>query len=257
MDIIEKVYDFYLNYKGEKGIMGYTERGREIPYIKVKKTDFPVVLVHYGIHAREHITSNLSLLQIKDFIKNGTIGTVYFIPMVNIDGVEIALRNKPLYKANANGVDLNVNFDAKWGSGESNLTTINDENYIGKHPFSESETKALRDFTLKVKPNATISYHAKGEEIYYQFFQEERQRRRDFLLAKSLAVVTGYRLKSTPNSAGGYKDWCIDKLKIPAFTIEVGKDEYSHPLCVKHLLEIYLKNKYVITTLIKGLDKSC
>ena len=68
--------------------------------------------------------------------------------MVNIDGVEIAINNKPLYKANANGVDLNVNFDAKWGSGESNLTTINDENYIGKHPFSESETKALRDFTL-------------------------------------------------------------------------------------------------------------
>lgn len=257
MDVIDKVYDFYFTFKGEKGIIGYTEKGREIPYIKVKKTDFPVVLVHYGIHAREHITSYLSLLQIKDFIKNGKSGTVYFIPMVNIDGVEIALTKKPLYKANANGVDLNVNFDARWGEGQSNIKVIGDENYIGEHPFSESETKALRDFTLKIKPDATISYHAKGEEIYYQFFQKDKDAKRDFLLAKSLAMVTGYKIKPTPNSAGGYKDWCIEKLKIPSFTIEVGKDEYSHPICSKHLLEIYLKNKEVITTLIKGLNKLC
>ena len=88
MDIIKKVYDFYINFKGEKGIIGYTERGREIPYIKVKKTNYPILLVHYGIHAREHITSHLSLLQIKDFIAKGKVGTVYFIPMFNIDGVD-------------------------------------------------------------------------------------------------------------------------------------------------------------------------
>ena len=43
MDIIEKVYRFYTNFKGEKGIIGYTERGREIPFIKVKKTDYPII----------------------------------------------------------------------------------------------------------------------------------------------------------------------------------------------------------------------
>ena len=253
MDIIEKVYKFYADFKGEKGIIGYTERGREIPFIKVKKSDFPVILVQYGIHAREHITCHLALAQIRDFIHRGRVGTVYFIPMLNADGIKIALNDNPLYKANANGVDLNVNFDARWGSGASNLTTIADENYIGKHPFSESESKGLRDFTLKIKPNATISYHAKGEEIYWSFFQGEKNRKRDFLLAKKLSVVSGYKLKETPNSAGGYKDWCIEKLNIPAFTIEVGKDEYSHPLCTKYLAEIFIKNKEIINTLIKGL----
>lgn len=251
MNIIEKVYDFYHSYKGEKGVIGYTEKGNEIPYIKVRKTDFPVIIVQYGIHAREHVTCRLALAQIEDFSQNGKKGTVYFIPAVNIDGIEIALKEKPLYKANANGVDLNVNFDASWGKGEQNLFVRGDENYIGERPFSESETKALRDFTLSVKPNATISYHAKGEEIYWQFLQDENREKRDFYIASRLALVTGYSLKSTPNSCGGYKDWCIEKLKIPAFTIEVGKEEYPHPVCHKHLLEIYLQNKEVIDTLIQ------
>lgn len=37
-------------------------------------------------------------------------------------------------------------------------------------------------------------------------------------------------MKNTPDSAGGYKDWCVEKLKLPAFTVEVGKDEWKHPL---------------------------
>ncbi len=255
MNIIEKVFCFYEKFRGEKGIIGYTERGREIPFFKVKKTDFPIVLVQYGIHAREHITCYLALAQIKDFILRGKRGTVYFVPMVNIDGVEIALIDKPLYKANARGVDLNVNFDAKWGTGKENRRVLGDENYIGEFPFSESESRALRDFTFKIKPQATVSYHAKGEEIYWDFHQEGQDRKRDYSIAKKLALKTGYELKQTPYSAGGYKDWCIEKLKIPAFTIEVGSDEYEHPVCVKHLLEIYLKNKEVITMLISEFEE--
>ncbi len=255
MNIIEKVYDFYSRYKGEKGIIGYTERGKEIPFIKVKKTDFPIIIIQYGIHAREHITCHLALPQIEDYIKRGKRGTVYFIPAVNIDGIEIALTKKPLYKANANGVDLNVNFDALWGKGELNSLQKGDENFIGDFPFSESESRALRDFTLKIKPNATISYHAKGEEIYWQFHQDEERKKRDYRIAKKLALVTGYKLKATPKSSGGYKDWCIEKLKIPAYTIEVGKEEYPHPVCHKHLFEIYLKNKDVVDTITRFVEE--
>ncbi len=251
MNIIEKIYDFYSRYKGEKGIIGCTEKGREIPFIKVKKTEFPVVLVQYGIHAREHVTSHLALAQIRDFIARGRGGTVYFVPAVNVDGILISLNEKPFYKANARGVDLNVNFDARWGTGRENINKKSSENYVGEAPFSESETRALRDFTLKVKPNATISYHSKGEEIYWKFHQDEEREKRDYLLAKELARKTGYAIKETPFSAGGYKDWCIDKLKIPAFTIEVGSDEYSHPVCSKYLLEIFLKNKEVLNTVVK------
>ena len=55
MNIIEKVYDFYEKYKGEKGFIGYTELGKKIPYIKVAKSAFPIIIVQYCIqcHLRE------------------------------------------------------------------------------------------------------------------------------------------------------------------------------------------------------------
>ena len=51
---------------------------------------------------------------------------------------------------------------------------------------------------------------------------------------------------STPYSAGGYKDWCIENLKIPAITIEVGDDRLSHPIKKQKLRPIYKENKNVL-----------
>lgn len=236
----------YRTFKGKKGIIGHSVKGEPIYYFKVKKTCFPKIIVQYSIHAREHITSRLAIKQIIDFNSNGLKGTVYFIPLMNPDGVKIALTEKPLYKANANGVDLNVNFDARWGTGECNVKVSGNENFIGKFPFSEPESRALAEFTQRIKPDMTISYHCKGEEIYYEFYQNEDNRRRDFLIAQAVSKSTGYAIKSTPNSAGGYKDWCIEKFKIPAITIEVGSDELLHPIGKESLYSIYLKNKDVI-----------
>ena len=253
MNVLDELTDFYYSYTDEKGYIGSTENGRLIPYFVVKKTASPIILLQYAIHAREYITTYLAIEQIKDFIKNGTIGTAYFVPAVNIDGIEIALNKKPLYKANARSVDLNVNFDALWGKGESNEVVKGDQNYIGTHPFSERESKSLRDFTLNVMPDMTVSYHSKGEEIYYEFFQTGKRLERDFVLAKSVADVTGYAIKSTLGSCGGYKDWCIDKLKIPSLTIEVGNDCLTHPIKKRSLGKIYKKNKRVVTTLMQKL----
>ena len=246
MNVLQELKRFYLRFKGEKGIIGFTENGAPIPYFAVTKSAYPVIIVQYAIHAREYITTYLALKQIKEFYKNGKHGSVFFIPAVNIDGIAIALNCNPLYKANANGVDLNVNFPARWGTGKSNVKVRGDMNYIGKRPFSESETNALRHFTLKNKPNATISYHSKGEEVYWEFFQRGSIRERDYLLGQRISEVTGYKLKSTPDSAGGYKDWCVESLRIPAYTIEVGSDELSHPIGKEHLKSVFLKNRKVI-----------
>ncbi|MBQ0099382.1 MAG: hypothetical protein KBS91_02405 [Firmicutes bacterium] len=252
MDVISKLYKFYKDFDGEKGYLGLTEKGKLIPYFKVSKTDFPVVIITYSIHAREYITTYLALKQIEDFVVSGRRGTVYFVPMVNIDGVEISLRENPLYKANGNGVDLNVNFDARWGKGKYNIRTPNSENYIGKYPFSESESRALRDFTLLVNPNVTLSYHSKGEEIYWYFFQDNKRIIRDYKIAKQLKKTTGYKIKTLFDSTGGYKDWCIDSLKIPSFTIEVGNDKLSHPILEDKLKKIYKQNKKVIKVIVES-----
>ena len=253
MDILSKVNTFYKNFEGNKGVIGFSVQGRPIYYFEIKNSVRPTLIVQCAIHAREHITTRLCLKLINDFNKYGKRGTVYFIPLTNPDGVNIATNFNPLYKANARGVDLNVNFDARWGTGKSNVRVFGAENCIGEYPFSEPESMAIRDFTLDILPDATISYHSKGEEIYYEFFQDKNRLSRDLEFAKTISRCCGYKIKSTPNSCGGYKDWCVQKLKIPALTIEVGSDKLKHPISHWHLRKINKKTKNVLNQAIEFL----
>jgi g-D-glutamyl-meso-diaminopimelate peptidase len=271
MDIIEKIFKFYNQTNFKKGYIGKTESGKRIPYIFVGKKNKPTILAVYTVHAREYITSLLCLKQIEYLSSKDIDFGIYFIPVLNIDGVELATNNLQnisedkhnflnkingsndfsLFKANINCVDLNVNFDADWGCGISNVDYPLSANYIGQKPFSEKETKSLRDFTLKTKPDITISYHSKGEEIYW-FYGQKEYKARDYRLGKNISETTGYPLKYSFGSSGGYKDWCIQKIKIPSFTIEVGNDNLSHPIKEDHLSEIFDKNKDVFINLAKA-----
>ena len=249
MNVLEELKSYYDGFTGEKGILTHTINGNPIYYFAVKKSPKPIIIAQYAIHAREYITTYLALKQIEAFRKSGRWGTVYFIPAMNPDGIRIAITCDTLYKANGRGVDLNVNFDAHWGMGEKNVFTVGRENYVGEKPFSEKETAALRDFTLKVCPDITVSYHSKGEEIYYDFFGKDDTLKKSFKAAQAVAKVTGYAVRSPIGSAGGYKDWCIESLDIPALTIEVGKDSLSHPLKKDSLKQIYNKNRQVLFAL--------
>ncbi len=253
MDILQKIELYYNSFSGEKGIIGFSEKSQPIYYFCVAKSLYPKIIVQCGMHAREHITSHLCLKLIDYFSKFSKVGTVYFIPAVNPDGIKIAINTLPLYKANARGVDLNVNFDAKWGCGAKNITTCGAENYIGRAPFSEKESYSLAAFTLLIYPHLTVSFHSKGEEIYYEFNQNLADKERDYSIAKTVQNQNGYAIKATPLSSGGYKDWCIQNLKIPALTIEVGADKLSHPIGVKHLGAIFNKNKNLLSAVIERL----
>ena len=249
MDVLQELRVFYKSWQGEKGFIGCTENGALIPYFAVCKTVRPVVLLQYAIHAREYITTYIGMMQAAHFAATGRRGKAYFIPAVNPDGIAEALYVDKLYKANARRVDLNVNFDARWGGGEKNVREKSAANYIGEFPFSENETQALRDFTLSVRPDMTVSYHSKGEEIYWEFFQGRKEWERDRLIAQAVSRATGYPLKSAGVSCGGYKDWCIEKLGIPALTIEVGSDSLSHPIGKEFAEEIFNKNRDVVNVL--------
>ena len=205
--------------------------------------------------------------QAKYLAKNTEIknGGIYFIFSANPDGAKIALdgiehipnqttkkflllANKGLdfshYKANVNLVDLNTNFDADWGTGSQNLFEPSPANFVGFYPNSEREVQNLINFTKKVRPRLTLSYHAKGEVIFYGFAgQSPEEQKRDYEIGNQFSKATGYKLIQTKNSSGGYKDWCVQKLKIPAYTIEVGNDKLSHPLTNRHLPKIFKQNK--------------
>ena len=270
MDIYQKATKFYQAFQGDKRIIGKSIFARKIYAVKVGD-GFPVGIAQYAIHGREFITAELAFLHARVGVFQGSL---WIVPLVNPDGAllsEIGLssvsnekaqkrllslnaENKDfsLWKANARGVDLNVNFPVRWGQGNKNVRIAGSENYIGTKPLSEPESRALRGFTERIKPDYTVSYHTKGEEIYWYFSQDEARRTRDEELALSLSKATGYPLKMSPGSVGGYKDWCIDCLKIPSFTIEVGKDAFTHPLGMDALADFIEKNIDVLDVLSKA-----
>lgn len=257
MGIFNDITAFFESYGGDKRVYGESEEGRPLYAVKVGRGD-AVGISQYSIHAREWVTGLLSL----EHIRRGVQAAVWFLPCTNPDGVLLATEglfsvSEPyrdflknininddfsLWKANARGVDLNVNFPAKWGKGAQNRFSPAPESYVGEFPLCAKESRALADFTMKVQPKFTLSWHTKGEEIYWRFHQPPLRRARDKKLAHMLQKTTGYPLKEAKNSVGGYKDWCIETLKIPAFTIEVGRAELPHPLGRESLEEIIQKN---------------
>ncbi len=248
---------------------GKSVLGKNILATHVGSYDGVQILIQGGIHAREYISTLLMIEQARylhatDAVKNGGI---YFLFLTNPDGAQIvldgidsvpcditkqylSLANNGFdfsqYKANINLVDLNTNFDADWGTGSQNVFCPNTENFVGFYPESEREVQSLINFTNQVKPSLTISYHSKGEVIYYGFTGESDQDiERDRVIGEQLANLTGYRLAFTEMSSGGYKDWSIQKLKIPAYTIEIGDVSIPHPIGEEYLPEIFEQNKDV------------
>lgn len=267
MDIYEKISSFYQSIATEKQIIGKSVLGRDIYAVKIGYGR-PTGIAQYAIHGREYIVARLA----EEHAALGlSTGSCWIIPLTNPDGALLSQcgissvahekrktellalnggnKDFSLWKANARGVDLNVNFAASWGKGKHNLRVAGGENYVGARPFSEPETLALKNFTQKIKPDYTVSYHTKGEEIYWYFYQSMRTCPRDKTLAQVLSEATGYPLGDARGSAGGYKDWCIQKLGIPSFTIEAGLDSFTHPIGEEGLEDILSKNRFALQKL--------
>ncbi len=176
---------------------------------------------------------------------------VTIIPCVNPDGVEISLHGSgscPRYKeqidaitgdtsswqANARGIDLNHNFNARFGGvkaheRELGINSPSPSRYGGKKPFSEPETIALRNFCIGYRPSSAIAFHSQGREIYCTFGDTPE---RAFVLANTFAVCSDYRvaLPELAATGGGFKDWLIGYLRTPAITVETGLGKNPLPL---------------------------
>ena len=242
-------------------VVGYSVLGR--PIYGVFKGSFSggQVLVQAAMHAREGVTTPVVLSMMENYL--GEAG-VWCLPMVNPDGVLLAnegissvddeekrayvldindgSEDFSLWKANINAVDLNVNFPAKWGTGGQNVTYPAPGNYIGEYPLDQPESRALADFTLKIQPRITLSYHAKGEVIYKGFECADPYPE----LAQSLGASTGYGVFTSGGSAGGYKDWFVTTTYLPGVTVEVGESAASYRELYAQAGDIYARNAQVL-----------
>ncbi len=247
--------------------IGSSVLGNPLYAVHIGCYNCPQLIVEAAHHAREYVTTLLLIEMVKFLHNKVTDFGIYFVPLVNPDGVQLVLEgvnsfppdkqafllevnnqnpNFSLWKANANAVDLNVNYDALWGGGSQNVFVPSSGNFVGYQPNSEPEVQALIDFTKQVNPVLTLSYHTKGEVIYYGFeVLSEQELARDEFIANRIAGVTGYLPIVTQNSTGGYSDWVSLHLRVPAFTIEVGNESLLHPIGYTQLPEIYEQNKTV------------
>ena len=205
-------------------------------------------------HALESITTNFAFLFIDYLLTKSSVGTINgvdckfllskyrfaVIPCVNPDGVEIRVNgagDTPLsqrlmrmsggdfstWQANARGVDLNHNYDARF----SEYKTLEQEKgivpgatlYSGETPESEPESRGVANLVRTLMPSALVSLHTQGEEIYaYPKTSKTRH------CAERLALLTGYRVSEADGTAGygGLSDYAAS-LGIPSFTMELGK----------------------------------
>ena len=147
------------------------------------------------------------------------------------------------WKANARGVDLNLNYPAKWeqavkNKGKLGFTGPSPRDWPGTAPISEPETKALGAFTEAFQPDIVVALHSQGEEIYANFGQMLPAGTKK--TAQRISDALGYPVIRTPGEAdaAGYKDWFIQTFDRPGFTVELGCGENPLPLAqYPYLLE--------------------
>lgn len=150
-----------------------------------------------------------------------------------------------LWKANSRAVDLNVNFNAGWGQGRTNLNTPASANYIGKKPNSEPENRALLTLIQRFRPTVSLALHTKGNVIYYSRSEDQQT-------AEDLAKLVNFQAILSYDSYGGLTDYLALKQHIPSFTIELGDDAYTHPLTCEQLPTIMPALQKIINYFLTG-----
>ncbi len=135
------------------------------------------------------------------------------------------------WKSNAEGVDVNRNFDALWEEYVDGIGRPSREKYKGTAPESTKEAQALVNLTKKELFCRTVSYHSSGGVIYWAFGQQGELASRTQTFAKRIAAVTGYEPDGNYEELdpAGYKDWALLKMGIPSLTIEIGRADSPLP----------------------------
>lgn len=223
----------------------------------------PSVFFTGGIHAREDFSVMLCMKMIdyychyynndenfEGFNVKKIIDSVdlYFVPVANPDGLNIVhhgiessanyelLKNMTIWgedhtywKANANGVDINKNFD----DGNWDLRTCVpgteipcSDRFKGFKPNSEPETVAMVNFCNKYNFTLMVTYHCSGNCTFWAdsgthgMFNGLDEKIMDELNKKYIYRKT--KISMDPKIYGcGFENWFRARMKRPAFCIEL------------------------------------
>lgn len=265
----------------EIGSIGKSVMGKELLYLCIG-TGVTQVFYNASFHANENITTPILLKFAEEYAKayaekKELYGLsaeelfsnyrLYMVPMVNPDGVDLvngALTSGVYYqrakkigedypdipfpfgwKANIDGIDLNLQFPAGWQNAREikyaqGYTSPAPRDYVGNAPLEAPESEAIYQFTREHNFSLILAYHTQGEVIYWKYLNYEPLG--SYEIARYFGKVSGYTVEETPQQSGyaGYKDWFIQEYNRPGYTIEAGLGE--NPLPMSQFPEIYKSN---------------
>ena len=183
-----------------KQSIGTSFEGRDMPVIKISDNvtvdeNEPEVLYNAHQHAREHLTVEMALYLLHQFIDlYGTDSRItnlvnsreiWIVPDMNPDGGEYDIatgsyrswrKNRQPNSGSSNvGTDLNRNWSFQWGCCGGSSGSTGSETYRGPSSFSAPETSRLRDFVnsrvvggvQQIKVN--IDFHTYSELVLWPY----------------------------------------------------------------------------------------
>lgn len=278
-NVIRKLLETYPYL--EVGTIGKSEMGKDILYLRLGKGQTQVCY-NASFHANESITTPVLLKFAEQMVRAYTDGSdvqgveprqlfeecsLYLVPMVNPDGVDLvngALTEGESYqyakriaaqfpdipfpdgwKANIEGVDLNLQFPAGWNLAKEikfaqGYNRPAPRDYVGLAPLTAPESRAMYDFTRNHDFQLILAYHTQGEVIYWKYLNYEPEN--SYRIARYFSQVSGYLVEETPAASGyaGYKDWFIEEYDRPGYTVEAGLG--TNPLPMEQFPKIYSDN---------------
>ena len=237
--------------------IGTSLEGRNIYALKISDyvtldEDEAEVLFLGCHHAREWISVEIPYILAKYLLENAAAdpevrrlvneSEIWIVPLVNPDGLEYSIhyyrywrKNRRLNFDETYGVDINRNYGYAWGIDNSGSSPVPASDvYRGPAPFSEPETRAVRDLFLEKDFRAMISYHSYSQIILYPWGytkaptgKEQELNEIAVAMASLMQPENGRVYAYGPAAASLYltngdtTDWTFGIAGIPSYTIEL------------------------------------
>ena len=154
-------------------VFGHSVRGR--PLVAVRAGDpesARKALVVGNIHGDEPAGTAVTRQLLRHFRDIAGVD-LWVVKTVNPDGLARRTRR------NSHGVDLNRNFSYRWQGGVSASSGY----YPGRRPFSEPESRAIRELVGQVQPQLSIWFHQPWNQVLAPCHGDAALQRRFALLS--------------------------------------------------------------------------
>ena len=228
------------NQKPQHEIIGYSVQNREIESYTFGAGDKLLIFVG-GIHGGYEWNNVLLAYEFIDYLESNPEIipdnlSVAIIPCANPDGLtkttgkngrftiaDISAGSNKTGRFNANGVDLNRNFDCNWQpKGVWRQQEVN----AGTAAFSEPESAAIKNFVLQNNPAAVLFWHSQSNAVYGSMCNNDMMPETRAIL-NAYANASGYPAVDTFDGyqvTGDATDW-LASINIPAISVELSTHE--------------------------------